>query len=117
MQHESDEGQGYIIERRELIAESAGLRVQLLTIAPGQRVPWHRHTRITDTFFCLDGPMVVHTEARDHELVAGGQCAVAAGEAHMVEGKDGGPCRFAIVQGVGTYDFVPGKPAAAKDGE
>ena len=26
--------------------------------------------------------------------------------AHYVHGKDGGPCRFLIVQGVGVYDFV-----------
>ena len=29
------------------IAESKGLRVQVLTIGPGQWVPWHRHTEIT----------------------------------------------------------------------
>lgn len=108
---------GYVIENRELIAESAGLRVQILTIGQGQCVPWHHHTRITDTFFCLEGPMVVHTRARDHELAPGGRCVVDPGEAHMVEGRDGGPCRFAIVQGVGEYDFVPGKRNAATEGE
>jgi len=31
--------------------------------------------------------------------------------AHRVAGKDGGRCKFAILQGVGTYDFNPvGKP-------
>jgi len=110
-------GRGYTIRDRELVAESTGLCVQILTIGPGQCVPWHHHTRITDTFFCLDGPMVVHTRARDHDLAPGGRCAVQPGEAHMVEGKDGGPCRFAIVQGVGEYDFVPGDEDAFTDGE
>jgi mannose-6-phosphate isomerase-like protein (cupin superfamily) len=113
MQGNENAGRGYTIENRELIAESAGLRVQTLTIGPGQCVPWHHHTRIADTFFCLEGPMVVHTRERDFELAAGEQCAVAPGEAHMVEGKDGGPCRFAIVQGVGEYDFVAGKQDVA----
>jgi len=27
--------------------------------------------------------------------------------AHQVAGKNGGRCRFVIVQGVGTYDYVP----------
>jgi hypothetical protein len=26
---------------------------------------------------------------------------------HYVSGKNGGACRFLIVQGVGKYDFVP----------
>lgn len=115
MQDNGGSGRGYAIENRELIAESAGLRVQVLTVGPGQCVPWHHHTRITDTFFCLDGPMVVHTRERDYELAPGEQCAVAAGEAHMVEGRDGGRCRFVIVQGVGEYDFVPEAPSAASE--
>jgi outer membrane protein assembly factor BamD (BamD/ComL family) len=49
----------YPLEDRELVAEAPGLRVQVLTVGPGQCVPWHRHTEITDTFFCLDGPMLV----------------------------------------------------------
>ena len=107
MQGKMEAKSGYAIENRELIAETAGLRVQILTIGPGQCVPWHHHTRITDTFFCLEGPMVVHTRERDYELAPGEQCAVGPGEAHQVEGKGGGRCRFAIVQGVGEYDFVP----------
>ena len=46
----------YELEDRELIAESAGLRVQVLTVGPGQCVPWHSHSQIADTFFCLEGP-------------------------------------------------------------
>jgi hypothetical protein len=33
--------------------------------------------------------------------------AVPAKRAHRVTGKDGGRCRFAILQGIGTYDFQP----------
>jgi hypothetical protein len=35
-----------------------------------------------------------------------GRCMVPPMTAHYVQGKDGGPCRFLIVQGVGVYDFV-----------
>ena len=99
----------YEIEGRELIAESVGLRVQVLTLGRGQCVPWHRHSEITDTFFCLEGPMVVET--RDpiaaHRLEVGGRLSVPPGLAHYVSGVEGGRCRFAIVQGVGTYDYIP----------
>lgn len=104
-----DGARRYEIENRELVAESDGLRVQILTIGPGQCVPWHFHSRITDTFFCLDGPMVVTTRSPEGERVLhpGDNCAVPPGQPHLVSGQDGGRCRFVIVQGVGAYDFIP----------
>jgi quercetin dioxygenase-like cupin family protein len=99
----------YEIENRELVAETPSLRVLVLTLARGQRVPWHRHSNVTDTFFCLEGPMVVETRSPDarYELMAGDSCAVPPKTDHEVRGKDDGRCRFALVQGVGTYDFIP----------
>lgn len=109
----TDVTRGYEIERRELVAEAAGLRVQILTLVAGQCVPWHLHSAIADTFVCLDGPMAVLTRELVGEpggetvLRPGETCAVAARVPHYVSGTNGGPCRFLIVQGVGKYDFVP----------
>ena len=90
----------YEVEGRELIAESDGLRVQVLTLGPGQFVPWHHHTTITDTFFCLEGPMVVQTRepARAYRLAAGERCEVPPGVPHYVAGEADGRCAFVIVQ-------------------
>jgi quercetin dioxygenase-like cupin family protein len=105
----TDVTRGYEIEKRELLAEAAGLRVQILTLSTGQCVPWHRHSNIADTFVCLDGPMAVRTREPEGETVLrpGETCAVPARMPHYVSGTNGGPCRFVIVQGVGNYDFVP----------
>lgn len=99
----------YPVEKREMVAETPDLRMVILTLGPGQEVPWHWHTGITDTFFCLEGPMVIETRAPRElfELMPGGSCAVPAKRAHRVTPKDGGRCRFAVLQGVGTYDFHP----------
>ena len=99
----------YKLEKRELIAESDGLRVQVLTLGPGHCVPWHKHTYVTDSFFCLEGPMVIQTRDPDTsvELHAGDRSAVPAGRAHFVSPVNDGRCTFVIVQGVGEYDFVP----------
>ncbi len=99
----------YVIEDRHWIVETPDVRVQILTLGSGQEVPWHSHTAVTDTFTCLDGPMVVKTldGAEGHELQAGETFAVPPKTPHQVAGKDGGPCRFLVVQGVGKYDFVP----------
>lgn len=98
----------YEIADRELIAEGADLRVQVLTLAAGQCVPWHYHSEITDSFVCLEGQLVVETRApaATHLLQPGQRCAVGPNTAHTAHGKDNGPCKFLIVQGVGVYDYM-----------
>ena len=99
----------YSISGRETVAETGGLRVQVLSLGEGEKVPWHFHSEITDTFFCLEGTLEVETRAPKalHQLAAGERCAVPPKTAHEVRGKAGRPCRFLIVQGVGLYDFQP----------
>ena len=99
----------YAIAGREVVADGADLRVQVLTLERGQCVPWHYHNDIADSFVCLEGPMIVETRAPRHlyRLEPGQRCAVPAKTAHYVHGEADGPCKFLIVQGVGVYDFVP----------
>ena len=99
----------YEIARRETVAEGADLRVQALTLAAGQAVPWHFHSEITDSFVGLEGRTVVETRAprATHVLAPGERCTVGPKTAHTVHGEDGGPCTFLVIQGVGIYDFHP----------
>ncbi len=99
----------YFIEGRELIAETSDLRVQILTLEPGEEVPWHCHSEVTDTFICLEGPMTVETKAASgtKDLQPGDTYSVNPKKAHRVTGKDGGRCRFVNVQGIGAHDFIP----------
>lgn len=97
------------IAGRETIAEGADMRVRVLTLAPGECIPWHYHSEITDYFVCLEGPMTVETRAprAEFRLEPGSRCEVAPKTAHWVRGVNDGPCKFLIVQGVGVYDNVP----------
>jgi quercetin dioxygenase-like cupin family protein len=97
----------YPLEKREVVMEGKDLRVSVLTLAPGQCVPWHYHSQVADAFICLEGPMVVETRAprEARVLQAGESCTVPPMTAHYVHGLDDGRCRFVIVQGVGDYDF------------
>lgn len=99
----------YEVEHVEIVAEADGLRVQIFTLAEGQCVPWHFHSEITDTFACLEGPMTIRTfdPEDEHLLEPGDTFVVEPSMPHRVSGKDDGPCKFMIVQGVGTYDYVP----------
>ena len=98
----------YATKRRETIAEAPNLRVRLLALGEGQCVPWHYHNNVTDTFFCMEGPMQVTTRNPDkvRVLAPGGTCAVEPRTPHRVTGVDDRACQFMIVQGVGVYDYV-----------
>jgi len=100
---------GHEVERRETVAETDALRVRIFTLAAGQEVPWHYHSQVTDTFFCLEGTLSVETRSPGghHLLAVGESCAVPSMTPHRVTGHDGCRARFLIVQGVGTYDFCP----------
>lgn len=99
----------YAVAAREIVAETPELRMVVLTLASGQEVPWHWHSAVSDHIICLEGPMVVETRAPHErfELLPGGRCTVPVHRAHRVAGKGGGACKFAILQGIGTYDFNP----------
>src|SRR6476646_10196150 len=49
------------IAGREVVMEGQDMRAVVLTLAAGQSIPWHYHSDITDSFVCLEGPMVVET--------------------------------------------------------
>ena len=90
------------------VMEGADMRASVLTLAPGECVPWHYHSAITDSFVCLEGPMEVETRAARalFRLAPGQRCEVAPKTAHIVRGVDGGACKFMLLQGVGVYDNV-----------
>ena len=97
----------YTIAGRELVAETSGLRVQVLTLAIGEKIPWHYHSIVSDIFICLEGTTIVETKAPParHKLAPGEHCVVSPMTAHEVTVKGRVGCRFAIVQGVGEHDF------------
>ena len=98
----------YPANKRETIAEAPGLRVRMLALGEGQRVPWHYHNNITERIVCMEGPMQVKTRDPDaaHLLEPGQMYALAPRTVHYVSGVDHRPCMFISVQGVGEYDFV-----------
>jgi quercetin dioxygenase-like cupin family protein len=92
--------------RCETIMDGADMRARLFALGAGQRIPWHYHSQIADVFFCLEGAIVVETRApqAEHLLRPGESCRVPPMTAHCVHGRDDGPCRYLLLQGVGAYD-------------
>ena len=106
----------YTIAAHDIVSEGDGMRVQVMTLAPGEAVPWHYHTAVTDVFVGLEGTTVIETRAPGarHELAPGAHCVVPPFTAHRVSGKDGRGCRVVLVQGVGAHDFNPVGGSAAE---
>lgn len=102
---DSDQGVGAV---RELLATAEGLRVQLVTIAAEQRIPWHRHTSVSDTIIAVAGVVDVDVEGEGHHLLRGGEhWTIPAGTVHTVSGEAAGPCRFVNLHAGDAYDFEP----------
>ncbi len=100
----------YTIKGTTIIAETSDLRALHITLAPGDVIPWHWHSHVTENFTCAKGILVVETRAprAEHRLGPGERLTLAPKVAHRVaNGADQGDCVFVLVQGIGPYDFRP----------
>ena len=67
------------------------------TLAPGGRIPCHRHTSIEHEQVVLEGAMVVGLGDREHVAAAGDCLFIPAGVAHWYENRGEVPVRFLCV--------------------
>ena len=99
----------YEVERRAYHAERPGFRISELQISPTQRVPWHCHTNIQDTFYVLEGSVQILLREPKEEvrLKPGDTYSVRPMRPHLVTNAGEGSATFLVLQGVGEYDYVP----------
>ena len=104
-----DASQLYEVERRALHAERPGFRISELQISPTQKVPWHFHTNVQDTFYVVEGHIRIFLREPSEEVRLG-PCetySVRSLRPHLVANGGDSSATFLILQGVGEYDFVP----------
>jgi quercetin dioxygenase-like cupin family protein len=97
------------LERAQRHAERPGFRITELRMSPAQRVPWHRHTNVQDTFYVLEGRLRVNLrEPNDQIDLAAGESwgPVRPGRPHLVTNPGEQTATFLVLQGMGDYDFV-----------
>jgi quercetin dioxygenase-like cupin family protein len=99
----------YEVERRALHAERPGFRISELQISPTQRVPWHFHSNISDTFYVIEGSIRLFLREPDEEvrLGPGETFRVGPRRPHLVANGGDRSATFLVLQGVGEYDYVP----------
>ena len=104
-----DASQLYEVERRARHAERPGFRISELQISPAQKVPWHYHTNVHDTFYVIEGHIRILLRGPSEEVRLG-PCetySVRPGRPHFVANAGDASATFLILQGVGEYDYVP----------
>jgi quercetin dioxygenase-like cupin family protein len=99
----------YEVERSARHAERPGFRINELQISPSQKIPWHYHTVVQDTFYVLQGRICVSLRDPEEEVcLARGQThTVQPARPHLVTNAGEGSAIFLVLQGFGEYDFVP----------
>ena len=99
----------YEVERRAYHLQRPGFRVAELQLSPTQKVPWHFHNNISDTFYVVEGTMRLFLQKPKQEVVLnpGDSFVGVAGRPHLVTNGGSSSLTFLIMQGVGEYDYVP----------
>jgi quercetin dioxygenase-like cupin family protein len=86
-----------------------GFRIAEITINPTQKVPWHRHSNVQDTFYVLEGQirLFLRDPKEEIRLAPGETYSVKSRRPHMVINGGENSATFLVLQGIGEYDFVP----------
>src|SRR5229473_4755545 len=97
------------VEREIYHASRPGFRIAELKISPTQKVPWHCHSNVQDTFYVLEGQirLFLRDPKEEVRLVPGETYAVRPQRPHLVINGGESAATFLVLQGIGEYDFVP----------
>jgi quercetin dioxygenase-like cupin family protein len=103
------QGPGYRIKSVEPVAVGRDVQARVFTFAPGEQIPWHFHSEVTDWYFVLEGTLSIETRApRDRRLLeVGERFTIAPKTAHLIGNPAATDTRVLLIQGVGAYDFMP----------
>ena len=104
-----DASELYEVERRTRHAERPGFRINELQISPTQKVPWHYHSNIQDTFYVIAGHvgLFLREPKEQVHLAPGDTYSVRPGRPHFVVNEGDCSATFLLLQGIGEYDYVP----------
>src|SRR5688572_23050193 len=85
------------------IAKGSDVGVQERTLGAGDSIPWHYHTVITDTTYCIEGTVQLEMLAPPERVLPppGQSHATPTHRQHKFPAHGDAPCRFLLVQGVG----------------
>lgn len=96
----------YTVAHRAYHAQRSDFRITEIGLNSDQCIPWHKHSRVSDTFYVLSGSIdiyllepkeLIHVEPHDTYKVVGGR-------PHLVVNAGETLANFLVLQGGGAYD-------------
>src|ERR1044072_9638368 len=109
MQPVKDASGLYEVERRAYHAARPGFRIAELQISPKQKVPWHYHNNVHDTFYVVSGAIRIFLQHPKEEvrLSPGQTYSVPPKRPHLVTNPGDTSAVVLVLQGIGEHDSVP----------
>jgi len=101
------QAQLYQVKKISVIAQGADVLVREYLLGPGDSIPWHHHTRVTDHYYCLEGVVLVETRRRMRAtncIRRVRHCDASAGAPYIQSVRPTMP--LPADSGVGEYDFI-----------
>lgn len=104
-----DQGSTAATDKPRVVLQTPEVRVAEYVLAPGATHRWHRHSVVTDRFWCLEGTIAVDVRdpPRSERLTQGQSLTLPPGVVHRAGNPADRVSRYLLVQGIGRYDFIP----------
>ncbi len=98
----------YQVKHIEPVMAGSDMQARLFTLAPGDKIPWHRHSECADHYFVLEGALTVMTRKlkREKTVRVGNRYRIAPGTPHLISNRSDTDCRFLLLQGIGKCDWI-----------
>jgi quercetin dioxygenase-like cupin family protein len=102
----------YDVEHRSRYGERPGFKITELHILPDQKVPWHKHSKVRDSFYVIEGTLRIYLmDPKENVVVHAAEFfSVPPGRPHLVTNAGDTLAKFLVIgdaQGDGEYDYVP----------
>jgi len=84
--------------RYEVLSDETSHKVKRLTVEPGHRLSYQRHSRRSEHWFVVEGDALVTLDGVEHVVATGEAIDIPAGAAHRIENRGLAPLVFVEVQ-------------------
>ncbi len=97
------------INRGDLILKTSDVLIRVLKLEQGSSTGWHHHSIVSDFVVCLSGEVAVETKNPEQSkvLLPGQRYRIEPMQVHCVKNTSAQASEYLLVQGTGSYDFIP----------
>ncbi len=97
------------INHGDVILKTSDVLIRVLKLEVGSSTGWHHHSVVSDFVVCLNGAVAVETKNPEQtkDLLPGQRYRIEPMQAHCVKNTAAQASEYLLVQGIGSYDFIP----------